>query len=540
MKTLRPYQAEAVQSTFDYLANNSGNPLIVAPVAAGKSLLMAETARLAIQAYPKTRVLVLAHVKELLQQNWQELMGQDNSIETGFFCAGLGKKQMIGSVIFGSIQSMAGKVYDHKPFDLVLVDECHLISEKQDGQYQSVITDLKTVNPHVRIIGYTGTPYRPDTGLLINGSVFDDISYDIPVQLLIDEGFLCPPVTPKVETKMDTTGVQTRFGDYVESQLAKAIDKEPITRACVEEVIAHGKDRKKWLVFGANIEHAEHIQQVFEIYDIPTAFISGKTPKKERAEILEAYGRGDYRCLVNVAVLTTGYNEPAIDLIAFMRPTRSPVLYVQMVGRGMRLHPGKKDCMLLDFGGVVDELGPIDQINIVKKNSGTGNEAPVKQCPKCYAFLHAAKMTCEECGHEFEVLGPDIFEKAEKNKAVLASQLIPQEVEVLDMFCVEHKKEGKPPSMKVVYATMGQTYYEWICFEHSGFAREKAAKWHKYRSMKPLPNTVEEALKIDYPKPKKITVRQGQNKFWEIIDYDYTLHEEDTTKTQEEEYEIPF
>lgn len=537
MKALREYQEAATQATFDYFTQSSGHPLIIAPVAAGKSLLMAEVCRRGCSLYPSTRILVMAHNKELLVQNEAELKEQWPDVETGFYCAGLGRKKTSGQVIFASIQSIYNDIFKHKSFDLVLVDECHLISPNEDSMYRKAFKDLATTNPKVKIIGYTGTPYRSDTGLLVDGDLFNDVAYEIEIEYLIKEGFLCPPITPHVETKMDTSGVKMRGGDYIESQLEAAVNTDKITNACVDEIMALGAERKSWLIFTCGIKHCEAVCEAIQARGVSCAMVTGKTPSKERERILDAYKAGEIRCMVNVAVLTTGFNHPAIDLIAFMRPTRSPVLYVQCIGRGMRIHPDKKDVMVLDFGGVIDELGPIDRINITKKAEGGDGEAPMKQCGKCYAFVHAAAKTCEECGYEF--IDPDgepnIEGMSAKGQALLASQMSPETHKVLWMNTSRHEKPGKTPSMKVSYGTAQKIFMEWVCFEHKGFARSKAEEWHRKRYPSLVPDTVDDALKLEYPKPYEITVRKN-GKYWEIIGYDFYEPEQE----EEDEYEIPW
>ena len=522
MKTPRPYQEKAIQAVFDYFNESTGNPLIVAPVAAGKSLLMAETAKRACTTYPATRILVLAHNKELIEQNCAELLDQWPDAETGYYCAGLGKKKTSGQIIYATVQSIYKQALKHKPFDLVFVDECHLISPDQDSMYQQLFTSLLQMNPYVKIVGFTGTPYRTDTGLIVNGDVFDRVASEIGIQYLIDNEFLCPPITPDVKTKMDTTGVKIRGGDFIESQLQKAVNNDKTTKLCVDELIDLGKDRKSWLVFTAGIEHCEAVRDEIRSRGITCEMVTGQTDNKMRHGIIENFKEGKIQCLVNVAVLTTGFNNPRIDLLAFMRPTRSPVLYVQCIGRGMRTHPDKENVMVLDFGGVIDELGPIDKVNQIMETRGKGDgEAPMKQCSSCYAFVHAAVKECEECGFAFPIseLGGGLSKSAARNQAILAEQITPTEKSVLFCNYSVHKKAGKPDSMKVTYTTTEGAHSEWVCFEHTGYARDKAVAWHKKRSSEPAPATVTEALAIDYPRADKLTVkRQKKNpKYWEIV-----------------------
>lgn len=537
MKTLRPYQQAAHDATIEYFRNNSGNPVVVAPVGAGKSLLIAEMIRYACQTWPQTRVLVLAHNKELLVQNENELRGQWLLADTGFYCAGLGRKILTSQIIFASIQSIYSSIYKFKPFDLVLCDEAHLWSDKETGMYTQLLDGLKQKNPLVKVIGYSGSPYRADTGHLVDGKVFDDVAYEIEMQTLIDQGYLCPPITPPVNTRLSTEGVGLRNGDYIESQLQAVVNTDDNNLACVEEILNLGRDRKKWLIFTSGIEHCENVTKLLQEAGIKTAMVTGKTLKTERAALIEEYKNGDIRCMVNVAVLTTGFNNPAIDLVANMRPMRSPVLYVQTLGRGMRTAPGKENCLYLDFGGTVDELGPVDQIKIIKKESGNG-AAPEKQCPKCYALCYAAARQCEECGYIFEFeSGLDIENEAAKGKAVLASQIEPEIANVNFMIFSRHEKKGKPLMLRVSYGTDKGIIPQWVCLEHTGYARSMAVKWHELLCDEPCPDTVEQAMEMEhlYRRPTKIEYLPKDEKGFPRIKR-FMFDE----RKQEEKIEIPW
>jgi DNA repair protein RadD len=383
---------------------------------------------------------------------------------------------------------------------------------------------LKTINPDLKIIGYTGTNFRATEGRLTEGDnrLFTDVAYQIPMLYLIEKGFLCPLVTPAVTTKMDTAGVRTQNGDYIEKQLQAAVDKDHITRSCVDEIILHGSVRRKWLVFAAGIEHCTHVRDEIRSRGISCEMVLGSTPDAERRRIVDEYKNGELRCLVNVGCFTTGFNNPAIDLMAFMRPTRSRVLYVQMGGRGMRISPGKADCTLLDFGGVIKELGPIDMVDAHKASNSSGDgDAPVKLCPQCNSVCFAGSSACHDCGFEFPV-NPLALSKKASNLAVLSVQIEPEWHEVVSVRYSKHSKPGKAPSMCVTYNTLDGPYREWVCYEHTGYAREKACQWHKRRCNNVvIPKTIEEALINTFSNPTRISTRQA-GKYHEIVGYDFT------------------
>lgn len=523
MLELYQHQEKAIKALFDYFETKEGNPLVVAPVGSGKSLLIAEFIKRATQQYPQTNFIVVTHVTELLTQNADHLRIQWPEANYSFYAAKLGKKSFDGQTIFASINSIYKKAYKiPKQIDIIGIDEAHLISPNAQTMYQAFLRDMKIINPNIKFIGFTGTNFRATEGKLTEGAgrIFTDIAYQIPMLYLIEKGFLCPLVTPSVKNKMSTVGVSTRNGDYTEAQLQAAVDKDFITSACVDEIILHGEMRRKWLIFTAGIEHCAHVCAEICARGISCAQVTSETSTAERNRIVKEYKTGELRCLVNVGCFTTGFNNPAIDLMAFMRPTRSPVLYVQMGGRGMRIAEGKSDCCLLDFGGVISELGPIDLID-AHKAAGTneGGEAPVKVCPTCNAICLAAASICLDCGYEF----PDSqipLDKTATTAKVMSNQIEPEWHKVISIRYQVHEKEGKIPSMCVVYNTFDGPFREWICFQHTGFAREKAVRWHKAHSEGEAPSNISDALLVNYRAATGILTRQA-GKYFEIIGYDY-------------------
>lgn len=330
-KQARDYQNAAFPAVLEWFEQGKGWPLVVAPTGSGKSLLLAEFIRRALEIEPTTRFIVLSHVAELLQQNATAIEGQCRGINLSFYSAQLGKKNLDGQVIVASIQSIFRKAHQiqNPPPDIILCDECHLIGD--EGMYRKFIADMVQINPYVKVIGYTATPFRAKSGLLYKGknALFSGIAYEIGILDLINQGYLSPITTPTMATKMDTTGVAIQGGDYVAKQLEAAVDRDEITTACVDEIIENSIGRKRWIVFTAGINHCEHVRDEIRSRGIACEMLTGMTPKTERENIIAWHKAKspEPRCLVNVAVLTTGYDNPSIDLLAIMRPTRSPVLY---------------------------------------------------------------------------------------------------------------------------------------------------------------------------------------------------------------------
>jgi DNA repair protein RadD len=513
---LRPYQRAAVDAVFDWVSRYEGNPLLVVPTGGGKSPIMGAIIAQVLENAPTARCLVLAHRKELLQQNVRAISTVVPFTMVGIYSAGLKTRDTASPVIVAGIQSVASKPYALGAFDVVLIDEAHLVPLSDDTSYRKVIKALRTMNPNVRFIGLTATPYRLNTGLLHRGKnpLFTDIAYEVPVRDLIEQGFLCPLISKATIKRLDTTGVATRGGEYVAGELERAVDVDDVTTAVVEEMTRLFAGRNKWLVFCAGVQHAEHVATALMLNGVMAAPVHGTLDAMTRAERLDAFKRGELRCLTSMDVLTTGYDEPAIDAIALLRPTKSAGLYVQMVGRGFRLHPSKVNTLVLDFAGNVEYFGPVDTIKVHEKKPGDG-KPPTKKCPICSEICAAGVRLCPACQFGFpEPEKPPIVPEA-STRPILSTEPEPiEELKVDDVMYSRHEKEGKPPSLRVDYLVGYRiAASEWICLEHTGFARTKAEQWWKLRSNDPPPATIAEALLYvdELPVPTAIkTQRDGR------------------------------
>src|SRR5690606_13948020 len=403
MLTLRPYQQAAIASIYGYFEKESGNPLVVIPTAGGKSLVMAAFIDGVLKAWPDQRVLVVTHVRALIAQNHAGMAGLGPEAPAGASSAGLGRRDAPARILFAGIQSSHGKATRIGHADPVLIDEAHLIPGRSNTMYRRFLNDLQAINPALKVIGLTATPFRLDSGMLHEGenALFTDIAYEVSVRDLIDQGYLSPLISKQTKTRLDVTGVGSRGGEFIARDLEDAVDQDAITRAAVAEVIAHGETRRSWLAFCSGVRHATHVAEEFRRRGVRCATIFGKTPKDERAAIIASFKRGEIRALASMGVLTTGFNAPAVDLIAMLRPTKSAGLYVQMAGRGTRLAEGKENCLVLDFAGNVRRHGPIDLVR-PKRPGGPGDgPPPTKICPECGTIVAIAALECLGCGFEF-------------------------------------------------------------------------------------------------------------------------------------------
>ena len=398
---LRDYQQRSIDLLYDWLKNNEGNPCLVLPTGSGKSHVVAELCKDALTNWPETRVLMLTHVKELIQQNANKMREHWAGAPLGIYSAGLRQKNLGEPITFAGIQSIRKRALDVGHIDLIIVDECHLISHKAEGGYRELIQSLTDINPSIRVIGLTATPFRLGHGYIDEaGALFHDRIEPVTIEELIFKGHLCTLRSKKTDTKLSVAGVHKRGGEYIESELQRAVDTDDNNTLVVEEVIARGRDCKHWLLFCAGVDHAEHIAATLQGSGIASACVTGKTPMAQRTEILKRFKAGDIQAVTNANVLTTGFDFPDLDLIAMLRPTLSPALYVQMAGRGLRPKAHTDSCLVLDFAGNVETHGPITRVRPPSK-SGGGGEAPIKVCDACHEIVHISVMICPECGYEW-------------------------------------------------------------------------------------------------------------------------------------------
>lgn len=522
MMQLRDYQKRAIDAVYDYWISGKGdNPLIVAATGAGKSLIIAKLCQDACVDYPDTRILIVSHVKELLEQNADELRGIWAQADIGIYSAGANKRDLHNQIIFAGVQSFYDKAHKGDKFDIVLVDEAHTISRTASTRYGQLFTTLKLMNPKLKIVGLTATPYRLDSGYLHEGKValFDGIAYDISVADLIEQGYLTPVISKGGVKDIDLSKVGKRGGEYIESDLAKAASDPDLVREVVAEVVEYGKSRKSWLVFASGVAHAQLLANEFATHGIIAEVLTGETPKKERDSMIERHKSGELLCLINCGVLTTGYNNKRVDLIAMVRATLSTSLYVQIVGRGTRLFQSKENCLFLDYGQNVLEHGTIDRVRVKTKKGGGDGQAPAKQCPNCNTVVHAAVSECYECGHVFPP--PQLnHDTRAYSGAMLESQIEPTIVAIDRVSYSRHKKQGAPDSVRITYWSGLSIYQEWFCFDHTGYARDKAIAESAKLGLKCT--TTDEALGQcdNWKKPIEITVKPD-GKFTKIVSKRY-------------------
>jgi DNA repair protein RadD len=385
---LRDYQNQAVEASLAHFRSSDDPAVIVLPTGAGKSLVIAELSRLA-----KGRVICLAHVKELVEQNHAKFLATGSS--AGIFSAGLSQKTSSAKTTFASIQSISASLtaFD-EPVSLIIIDECHRVSMEESGQYNKTIEHFKTLNPKVKILGLTATPYRLGSGWIYHrhyhgytrqctDSIFKKCIFELPLQHMVKKGYLTPPIHYDAAIAHYDFSLLTESLDGEQNTddiaLNELIHKHPrVTKAVAEQILQLSQDRQGVMIFAATIDHAKEIASYLP--EEQTALITGKTKIKQRDTLITAFKAKEIKFLVNVSVLTTGFDAPHVDVIAILRPTQSISLFQQIVGRGLRLSPGKKDCLILDY---TNNGYNIFQPEIGEKRPTQDSVAVQIHCPAC-------------------------------------------------------------------------------------------------------------------------------------------------------------
>lgn len=506
MLTPRLYQRESVDALYDYWQQGGGNGLLVLPTGAGKSLVIATICQELLSSWRTLRIGIVTHVQELIAQNAQELISAWPQAPVGIYSAGLGRRDAHAQVVFMGIQSVHKKTDILGKFDIIIVDEAHLIPRDAATMYGRFFARLRDVVPDMRIIGLTATPFRLDSGRLDRGDerLFDDVVYEANVRDLIEQGYLSRLISKATLSQIDTSKLHVRNGEFIEAEMAAAASS--IVGAAVSEIVNVGQDRRGWLAFCSGVPHAEQVRDEIRKYGISCETVVGATPKGERARIIAAYKRREIRCLTSVGVLTTGFNAPHVDLLAMLRPTLSTGLYVQMVGRGFRLADGKDDCLVLDFAGNVRRHGPVDDPKPKRQGGGKGkdddqikvkeDDIRAKECPECKFIVSLATMHCPHCGHEWPK--PAASHQAEAEAvAILSTEVVPPRwLDVGNVRYALHQKQGVPDSVAANFVCGIKVYRQWLCFGHpKRTPRVKASEfWRLAGGDLPVPTTAEEAL----------------------------------------------
>ncbi len=485
--TPRPYQQEALDALDAHMQTKETNPCVVIPTGGGKSLMIAWAIQRWKRDYPPFRCAILAHRKELVQQNAEELQGIWPRGDIGVYAAGLRRRDLDNSVIYASIDSVYSRWGEFPPFDVLLVDEVHRVPARGEGKYRQFIAGCRSQNPSLRVVGWTATPFRMGMGPICHKDhILNEVCYEANVGALIADGYLCR-LRSKVGDHPDLSGVKkSSGGDYVVKSLAGATNAPEVVKKAVQNAVAicTAEKRNSIMFFCVDLAHCKAVSKELRRYGIEAPQVTGKTSHRERDRICEAFKAGRYRAITNVNVYTEGFNAKRVDAIVLLRPTLSRGLYAQMVGRGLRLHPSKRDCLVLDFARCIETHGPVDCLDegrvrlivcgsITSELEGCGDtfSRALGSCPYCGWVIPPQEVEREEA----EERERKMHEERAARLAILGNE--PDELVVDAVTLHRHRKPGMPDSLRVQYRCGLSTFREWICLDHEGFAGQRARNW---------------------------------------------------------------
>lgn len=544
---LRHYQRDSIAAIYSYFENNGGNALCVMPTGSGKAPTLSTFIKGAIEDYSDCRIVSLVHSKKLVRQNLETLIRVWPDCPVSIYSAGMRQKKLSGQVVCASIQSIYGQAYRLQRVDLLLVDEAQLIPHKDTGMYRKLIGELLSINPGMKIVMWTATPFRTDTGRLDEGegALCDGVAYELGLQQAIDWGWLCPLTTIPSRERISADGIKRSGGEFNQSQIAAAASGRDLIMRHAEEMVEMAFDRKHWIVFEAGVQNAKDMAEALNAVGLVSRSIHSGMDDAEIEDIYRGYQEGHIHAVTNADMLTVGADFPKTNFLGVRRLTDSPGLWTQICGRGTRVRyedgfdPGtekegaalrraaiargpKPDCLVGDFGGNAARHGPLDQISGKKyfSTSAAKGEAPQKDCPACSESVFAGIRQCPYCGHELPPPDPQLLERASK-APLLSAQIEPEWIAVKAVNYARHTKPGKPDSMKVTYQCGLNSYAEWVCLSHEGGARRKAEAWWIARGPNPIPASTDLGLTraSELRKPSRIKIlRVG--KYPQIIGYD--------------------
>lgn len=522
----RPYQKEALEALNHALKTRRDNPCVVLPTGSGKSLVIALAIKNWIEGYPEFRCIVLAHRQELVSQNYEEFISLGSGVDTGIYSAGLNRRDTSHAVTFAGIDSVHKRAGSFKSLDVIIVDEAHRIPVRGEGKYRSFIQLATLINPKLRVVGMTATPSRMGCGPICHKNhILNHVCYEANVGDLIRDGYLCKLRSKVSDESPDLANVKKSNGDYTISSLAEAAQAGDLVERAVANAIGHmiAEKRRSIIWFCVDVEHAQAVSNTLAKHGIHAPAITGKTRKADRERISRQFESRQIHHVTNCNIYTEGFNVKHIDCIVLLRSTLSVSLFKQMVGRGLRTHPDKEDCLVLDYAHCIETHGPIDAQEEEKTR--------LEICKECDEVFSRAVRICPACGWEIpkqEIERREAEEKEKKMHEERAAQMailgsLPEELEVDSVSVDLHKKAGSPDSLRVSYRCGLRMFREWVCLNHEGYAGSKARLWwgHRFGHNNAIGMTTEKALQEMFLSTtlqeitKTITV-QKTGKYYEI------------------------
>jgi len=400
---LRPYQQEAINALMNFY--NKGHEvtgLCVLPTASGKTIIFAEFIRQLLFIKPELRVLLLAHTQEIVQQNEDKLKQVWPGVEVGVFCSGLNRKE-IKQITSASRDSITNEIGEYPEWDLVTVDEAHLIPPAQTARYQYILDTISLHGKEPIVIGFTATPFRMFSGEIFGknkSKLFKKLIYKKRIDELVGTGYLCPvrAVVPNLNAIADLSKVRTSKNDFVQKDLEQVTAIEPLVKSIVHDWLDKTSAKLPTVFYASSVAQGIMFEHALSVLGFDYPLITAQTHKQDRASYLSDFNSGKLDGLINVATLTTGWDAPRLACIVNARPTMSTGLFLQIVGRGLRLHPSKSETILLDYGKNLERFGMIERVKPVLEDRKHHDEADlVTSCKVCNTVVSVYELECLFC-----------------------------------------------------------------------------------------------------------------------------------------------
>lgn len=473
---LREYQEAAISASMDALINGNGNPIVEVPTGGGKSIIIADTARRCKIKWNGIKILLLTHRAKLVQQDADKF--QALGMWPSIFCSELGRKE-VGQFTIGTILSVANEQKKNGTFNdfhLIMVDELQLINNEEEGIYREFLASV----PNAKIIGYSATPYRLKGGACYGpGRIFDWVCYKVGFGYLVKQGYLTPPINYDAGWNDNFDDIKLVGGDFSQKDMNEHFNA--IVQKSCADLVHRMADRHHCIVFACSIVHAEAIVACLKEMGEKAVVYHSKLDLVQDRMVINQFQARQFKYLVSIDKLSVGFDAPFVDGLGMMRPTMSRALAIQMLGRGCRLYPNKKDFLVADYAGNIRRhnlLNP-DSYDVpyesIPKPQKTCRQPPMKTCPNCQLMV-APRVTVCECGYKFP---PKIDERPDYNPDDVAEL----EVNIFDA----HVENGVQKAtgfnrayVKLVVGTLFDSKYVHFFPEDNGYSKVKSCLlWHK-------------------------------------------------------------
>jgi len=536
MIVLRPYQEAAIE-TIVAASMVDRYILLQLSTGAGKTIIFSHLIRRWLEEF-RMRILVLAHRKELIEQAVDKLRRVWPKAPIGVACASVdAKADLMQPVVIGSVQTVVNRLNECPPFHLVIIDEAHRMPPRNvKSQYRTLLLKMESYYEQLRVLGVTATPYRLGHGYIYGNKCrkgaenwFGKLHYSAPMSMLQSDGWLVPIRAKEAENiDNELKAVRTSGGDWNLGDLSELMSRDRHVGSAVHAYQEYGEGRRHVVVFCVTISHAERVRDAFLEAGFVSECVHSRMPMEDRERILADFNAGKIQVLCNVGVLTEGWDCTCVDCILLCRPTKSPGLHVQIVGRGLRPHPGKKDLLVLDLSGNMRRHGDLDSPAVTVPNvSGVQGTPPMKACQVCREIVPPGTMECPNCGHLWEPEPENEINAPVKMREI---NFGPWSMDVLSVTPRYHISRAGNAMLKLIISARDKNggflpkvfYHFWdIEGNASNYGRQKAmAAWRRFGGLNPVPETIQEAIQRfdELAFPTDVRVKQN-GKYLNVVEW---------------------